>query len=245
MSGPRAGIDEAGRGPALGPLVVCSLCVPSEDLELLKTIGARDSKALTPRKREGVYADIIREVENRDWGVGLAICEPSRIDYNSINSDLNSLEVKLFAEAFESGTDPRSEGDLKVDACDVDEERFGKRLSEELGSDWKGWKIESRHGMDSLDVVTGAASIIAKVERDNRIDELSRDLELDLGSGYPSDRKTRLAVRKLVSGQLPHNCLRWSWKTVADSWSEVHKTPIPTRSETGRITSQSTLGDWG
>ena len=99
--------------------------------------------------------------------------------------------------------------------------------------------------MDSLDVVTGAASIIAKVERDNRIDELSRDLELDLGSGYPSDRKTRLAVRKLVSGQLPHNCLRWSWKTVADSWREVHKTPIPTRSETGRITSQSTLGDWG
>ena len=68
MSDPRAGIDEAGRGPALGPLVVCSLCVPSEDLELLKTIGARDSKTLTPRKREGVYADIIREVENRDWG---------------------------------------------------------------------------------------------------------------------------------------------------------------------------------
>ena len=245
MRSPRAGIDEAGRGPALGPLVVCSLCVPSEDLEFIKATGAMDSKALSSSKRESVYNDIIREVENRGWGVGLAVCEPSRIDYNSINSDLNSLEVKLFSEALELSADPENSGHLKVDACDVDEERFGKRLSEELGSDWKGWKIESRHGMDSLDVVTGAASIIAKVERDNRIDELSRDLELDLGSGYPSDRKTRLAVRKLVSGQLPHNCLRWSWKTVADSWSEVHKTPIPTRSETGRITSQSTLGDWG
>ena len=245
MRSPRAGIDEAGRGPALGPLVVCSLCVPSEDLEFIKATGAMDSKALSSSKRESVYTDIIREVENRGWGVGLAVCEPSRIDYNSINSDLNSLEVKLFSEALELSADPENSGHLKVDACDVDEDRFGKRVSIELGEGWKQWDIESRHGMDSLDIVTSAASIIAKIERDSRIGELSRDLGLDVGSGYPSDPKTRLAVRELVSGELPHDCLRWSWKTVAESWYEGHGTPIPSRSGDGKITSQSTLGDWG
>jgi len=245
MRGPHAGVDEAGRGPALGPLVVCSLCVPSEDVAFLQESGARDSKSLSPGKRGEIYTKIIKEYENRDWGLGIVVCEPSRIDYNSVNSDLNSLEVELFAEALELCTNPIPNGSLKVDACDVDEARFGSRLSNVLGERWDGWDIDSRHGMDSRDVVTSAASIIAKVERDSKIHELSEELGIDLGSGYPSDPKTRRAVGKLVSGELPHECLRWSWKTVSMAWTEFHGTPVPSRSGDGKIASQSTLGDWG
>ena len=43
---------------------------------------------------------------------------------------------------------------------------------------------------------------------------------LDLGSGYPSDPKTKSAVQELVKGERPHDCLRWSWKTVSDAWAE-------------------------
>ncbi|MBK70409.1 MAG: ribonuclease HII [Euryarchaeota archaeon] len=244
MMGPHAGVDEAGRGPALGPLVVCSLCIPSEDVGFLRGIGARDSKSISPRKRKGVYNKIIEEAGNRNWGLGIVFCEPSRIDGNSINSDLNSLEVNLFAEALELSTGPIPSGSIKVDACDVDESRFGSRLSKILGRRWRDWDIDSKHGMDSMDVVTGAASIIAKVERDSKIYDLSKELGLDLGSGYPSDPKTRLAVDGLVSGELPHDCLRWSWKTVSNAWNEAHGTPIPLRCEDGEIVSQSNLGDW-
>ena len=239
-----AGIDEAGRGPAIGPLVVCSLCIPSEHSVILKDIGVRDSKTLSSKKRDIIYNKIAELAESHGWGVGVVICEPSRIDCNSINSDLNSLEIELFAEAMRKSTRPQPTGVLKVDACDVNEERFGRRLSRKLGEPWKEWEIESRHGMDSTDVVTSASSIIAKVKRDSIISSLSERLGMEIGSGYPSDPKTKSAVRKLVSGPFPHECLRWSWKTVSRAWSEFHGTPIPIRSEDGKISSQSTLEDW-
>jgi len=244
MSTRNAGIDEAGRGPAIGPLVVCSLCIPSEHSVILEEIGVKDSKNLSSRKRDGIYSRISELAESHGWGVGVVICEPSRIDYNSINSDLNSLEIELFAEAMRISTKPQPAGVLKVDACDVNEERFGRRLSRKLGDSWKEWKIESRHGMDSIDVVTSASSIIAKVKRDSIVSSLSEQLGIEIGSGYPSDQKTKRAVRELVAGPTPHECLRWSWKTVSRAWSELHGTPIPIRSEDGKITSQSTLEDW-
>lgn len=238
------GIDEAGRGPAIGPLVVCSLCIPSEHSDFLVDMGVRDSKTLSSKNRDVIYSRIVEGAETHGWGIGIVICEPSRIDYNSINSDLNSLEIELFAEALAVSTSPHPSGILKVDACDVNEERFGHRLSRKLGDPWKEWKIDSRHGMDSTDVVTGASSIIAKVKRDSIVSSLSEQLGVDIGSGYPSDPKTRRAVRELVSGPLPHECLRWSWKTVSRAWSELQGTPIPIRSEHGLIASQSTLEDW-
>lgn len=243
MSARNAGIDEAGRGPAIGPLVVCSLCIPSEHSVILEEIGVKDSKTLSSKKRNVIYTRISELAESHGWGVGVVICEPSRIDYNSINSDLNSLEVELFAEAMEISTSHHPSGVLKVDACDVNAERFGQRLSRKLGRPWKEWKIESKHRMDSIDVVTSASSIIAKVKRDSIVSSLSERLGMEIGSGYPSDPKTKIAVRELVSGPLPHECLRWSWKTVSRAWGELHGTPIPIRSEGGIITSQSTLED--
>ena len=90
MSARNAGIDEAGRGPAIGPLVVCSLCIPSEHSVILEEIGVKDSKTLSSKKRDVIYTRISELAESHGWGVGVVICEPSRIDYNSINSDLNS-----------------------------------------------------------------------------------------------------------------------------------------------------------
>ncbi len=224
--------------------MVCSLCIPSEHSVILEEIGVKDSKTLSSKKRDAIYTRISELAESHGWGVGVVICEPSRIDYNSINSDLNSLEVELFAEAMEISTSHHPSGVLKVDACDVNAERFGQRLSRKLGRPWKEWKIESKHRMDSIDVVTSASSIIAKVKRDSIVSSLSERLGMEIGSGYPSDPKTKIAVRELVSGPLPHECLRWSWKTVSRAWSEFHGTPIPIRSEDGIISSQSTLEDW-
>ncbi len=223
--------------------MVCSLCIPSEHSVILEEIGVKDSKTLSSKKRDAIYTRISELAESHGWGVGVVICEPSRIDYNSINSDLNSLEVELFAEAMEISTSHHPSGVLKVDACDVNAERFGQRLSRKLGRPWKEWKIESKHRMDSIDVVTSASSIIAKVKRDSIVSSLSERLGMEIGSGYPSDPKTKIAVRELVSGPLPHECLRWSWKTVSRAWGELHGTPIPIRSEGGIITSQSTLED--
>ena len=238
------GVDEAGRGPVIGPLVVCALCIPQSDYGTLREIGARDSKQLSSKRREEIASRIREGAESRDWGIGITICEPSRIDSNSLHSDLNRLEVELFAEAIESASESTQEGIIMVDSCDVDESRFSRRIAARLGQDWSNWEIDSRHSMDSIDPVAGGASILAKVSRDDSISRIEQEVGFTIGSGYPSDGATREAVRKLVLEELPHNDLRWSWSTVSDLWKEVHSTPVPTRSEDESVVRQTMLDEW-
>tara|TARA_B110000196_G_C20630437_1_gene423769 strand:+ start:91 stop:387 length:297 start_codon:yes stop_codon:yes gene_type:complete len=98
--------------------------------------------------------------------------------------------------------------------------------------------------MDSQNVVAGAASILAKVKRDEAISVTEAQLGIAIGSGYPSDSLTREAVKELVSGELPHECLRWSWSTVSDAWREVHGGPVPIRAADGSAALQSSLDEW-
>ena len=95
MSGLKIGVDEAGRGPVIGPLVVCALCIPDEDESVLRELGARDSKELSPAERRDISEKILSEAESSGWGVGIVICEAERIDSNSQYSDLNKLEIEL------------------------------------------------------------------------------------------------------------------------------------------------------
>ena len=244
MSGLKIGVDEAGRGPVIGPLVVCAMCIPENDEGVLREIGARDSKELSPAKRHSISEKILSEAKSSGWGVGIVICEAERIDLNSQSSDLNRLEIDLFAEAIEAAADSDFHGTVMADACDVNEERFTNRLVSRLGSDWSEWTVVSRHGMDSQSVVAGAASILAKVNRDDAISAIEAGIGIRIGSGYPSDPLTREAVRELVSGELPHECLRWSWSTVSDAWKGAHSGPVPMRGAGGSPVLQSSLDEW-
>ena len=244
MNRPVIGVDEAGRGPVIGPLVVCALRVSESDRSVLRDFGARDSKKLSPKRREEIAARIRGEAKSRGWGIGIVVCEPSRIDSNSLHSDLNRLEVDLFSEAIEKSSESTIDGTIMVDSCDVDESRFARRIATRLGQGWTNWEIDSRHAMASIDPITGAASILAKVMRDAEIKRIAEDVGFAVGSGYPSDGITREAVRVLVTGDFPHKDLRWSWSTVSDFWLQVHGNPVPTRSEDDVAVRQTILDDW-
>lgn len=238
------GVDEAGRGPVIGPLVVAALAVPTTDLDELRSLGVRDSKDLSATERARIRGQIDERIQNGEWRSGLVICHPKRIDLNAQTSDLNSLEIELFSEAISATNLQASNGRVRADACDVDEARFARRLVASLGEAWADWALEAEHGMDSTDPVAGGASILAKVARDAAIHEIATRTGLDIGSGYPSDQKTRAAVTKLLSDGTPHDCLRWSWATVSDLWASLHSTPVPLRSASGGAITQSSLNDW-
>ncbi|MBP77803.1 MAG: ribonuclease HII [Deltaproteobacteria bacterium] len=225
------GVDEAGRGPVLGPLVVGAVALPTADLEILVRHGVKDSKDLTDKKRKQLVDWFHEQSNQRGWKYSLIECGPARVDNGVQTTGLNLLEVELFAEAL---IQIRQQVDQPVhvinDACDVNEQRFTDRIAARLPQwPWKDSTIHSEHKADATFPIVGMASILAKVERDNRIEQISQDVGIPLGSGYPSDPNTKAALPNLLVDSEPHPALRWSWKTVTRAWNEKYGVDPPKR----------------
>ncbi|WP_122089023.1 ribonuclease HII [Halalkalicoccus subterraneus] len=200
----RFGIDEAGKGPALGPMIAACVRVPDESL---LPEGIDDSKRIAPEKREGLARGLR---EDGRVAIGIAAVSPSRID--APETDMNSLTVAAHAEAAQPVVERGADG--ICDAGDVDAGRFVRRVSEGLP---EGVSLSGEHGADETHPIVGAASIVAKVERDRRVRALEAEYG-EIGSGYPSDPLTRDFLREYVAehGELPA-CARASWKTSEDA----------------------------
>ena len=155
------GIDDAGRGSMIGPLVIAGISIEKKNLKKLKSLGVRDSKKLTRKSREILYKKIIKNVD--DYYV--VRIPPKTIDHSVFKHNLNHLEAKNMAKIVIKLNPTVS----YVDSCDVDYKRFGKEISL-LSSKAK---IKSYHHADSRFVAVAAASIIAKVTRDRAIHRLS------------------------------------------------------------------------
>ena len=225
----RIGIDEAGRGPVIGPLVVGALCLPETDLPLLHDAGVTDSKLLSESKRIELDAWIREQASMRNWTIGLHVSNPSDIDRAMAMTNLNDHEVTLFAAlARKLRTD--GGGILQLDACDADANRFGNNVASRLSDwPWDGWTMDSRHGADLHCLAVAGASILAKVARDNALQSLSTEIGIELCSGYPSDPTTIAAIPQLIEGAEPHDCLRWGWATVRDAWQATYNSQPPQR----------------
>ena len=195
------GVDDAGRGSMVGPLVIAGVRIDKKNLKKLKSIGVQDSKKLSPKTREILYKKII-EIVDEYYVVRIS---PKTIDSNVFKHKLNHLEAKNMAKVIKE----LSPQVAYVDSCDVDYKRFGKEISLLTSNS----KIISRHHADSRFIVVAAASIIAKVSRDKSIHRLKKNF--DLGSGYPSDKKTVKCVKKILSSNKHQNSfIRMSWKPV-------------------------------
>ncbi len=130
---------------------------------------------------------------------------PKTIDKYVFEHNLNHLEARKMAQVI-THLNP----DLSyVDSCDVNASRFGREISDLSNQS----KVKSYHYADSRFVVVSAASIIAKVSRDRTISRLNKNL--NFGSGYPSDKKSIIFVKKMASSKksLPTS-IRKSWKPV-------------------------------
>lgn len=229
------GVDEAGRGPVLGPLVVGLLSIPEEDESMLIERDISDSKHHSAKKRSLQYEWILEQEQERDWIVDTIVCQPDRIDNAVDGQGLNLLEVDLFASILNRHS-KKSEDSLRItmDACDVNEQRFTNRITERL-TEWPRDKstIHSEHKADANYRIVGGASIVAKVVRDRIIHELQESLGFRIGSGYPSDPNTISALPKLIGPEQIHPDLRWSWATVERYWNQNYSTPLPKREKTG------------
>ncbi|MGB9714256.1 MAG: ribonuclease HII [Candidatus Bathyarchaeales archaeon] len=200
-----AGVDDAGRGSVIGPLVIAGVLMDEEDLQRLVELGVKDSKLLSPQRREKLAAEIKRIAKK------YAVVKLSPKDIDAVVQKgiklhrLNRLEAQTMAKVIEM-----LKPDIAyVDASDVLEERFKQHILECLP-----FKVEviSEHKADRKYPIVSAASIIAKVERDSEIAELAEKYG-DFGCGYPTDPKTISFLQKCLqkTGEYP-DFVRKSWK---------------------------------
>jgi len=200
------GVDEAGKGPALGPMVAAAVRADEGDLP----DGIDDSKRLTVATRESIATQLH---ESSAVAVGLGVITTGEID--DPETDMNGLTVAAQVRAL--GDVAADDDHALVDAGDVSESRFARRVADGIDENGVDIDVTAEHGADEASRLVGAASIVAKVERDSRIDALDENYDRDIGSGYPSDPTTREFLADYVDGhgELPA-CARASWSTCED-----------------------------
>jgi len=199
------GIDEAGRGPVLGPMVIAGVEIEKEKEEMLKSIGVKDSKQLSKRKRE----ELKEEIEKIAKNCFVEIIYPWKIDHLLKKINLNYVEMQAMARIINSSI---------CDLVYLDLPSTSKRFLEELKNiiSRRGVKIIGEHKADEKFPVVSAASIVAKVIRDKEMDEIKRKYADygDIGSGYPADERTASFLTRYFdeNGELPIEA-RKSWAT--------------------------------
>ena len=235
------GVDEAGKGPVLGSMFAAA--VVTDPAALPEDVG--DSKDIAPERREELAAEI-REVASAVGVAEITVerIDDDETDMNSLTVAAHAEALTAALGGLDSlPRAPESDGATAedeasttedadalsgyVDAGDTNAVRFERRVADGVADRVSNVEdeldagvaldVRGEHGADETYPVVGAASIVAKVERDAHVDRLATEYGA-VGSGYPSDPTTREFLESYVTehGTLPA-CARATWKTSRDA----------------------------
>jgi ribonuclease HII len=206
------GVDEAGRGAVIGPLVIAGVSVFEKDLAKLKRSGVRDSKELTPAQREKLAGKIEKIAKD----IVILKIGPCKIDdYSRQGVNLNRMEAMKMCAII----DCLGAAKAYVDGPEVNTEKFGRVMSKMLKNEIP---LVVENYADKNYPVVSAASILAKVERDREMAELRKQHGIE-GTGYPSDERTIASMKAYLekNKKFPDKGLvRFSWDTTKEMLGE-------------------------
>lgn len=220
-----AGVDDAGRGAVLGPLVIAGVVLRRKDLHKLEEIGVKDSKCLSPHRREQLAAQI-RKLALQIHVIKLAPAEIDKfVKRKKKLYKLNRLEAQTMARVVATLKPEKA----FVDASDVLADRYKHHILECLSIQVE---IVSEHKADEKYPIVSAASIIAKVERDKAVSKLKEKYG-ELGCGYPTDPQTIRFLEDWIKkfGDYPD--------FVRKSWKPAQKIRIQVKSKQTKLTEVS------
>ncbi|MEM2083248.1 MAG: ribonuclease HII [Nitrososphaerota archaeon] len=193
------------KGPVIGPMVICGFLIEENKIETLKEIGAKDSKLLSPIKREKIMKKLKKIAKN----IILIKLSANEIDKLRKEINLNEIEINKMVEIINSS----SPNIVIIDSPEVNTKKFINKIKKKLKN--KNIKIIAENYADRKYPIVSAASIIAKVERDKEIEKIKKKIGYDFGSGYASDKKTIDFLKYwLKNHDILPNFVRKSWITV-------------------------------
>ena len=203
------GIDDAGRGPVLGPMVLAGVLVDEKTIKSFKKLGVKDSKLLTPKRREFLAGEIKEKAEVFE----VALAFPPEIDHgNHRGVDLNKIEAIKMAEVINKINNGFKKIKVLIDCPSVGIRKWEDYLKTHIHN-LSNLEIVCEHKADKNYTAVAAASIIAKSVREKEMDELKSKYGKEIGSGYCHDPDTCKFLEKYAKKHKQDGLFRQSWKT--------------------------------
>lgn len=211
------GIDDAGRGPIIGPMVLAGVLLDRKHEQELKKLGVKDSKQVLPAKREKLFDEIV----SRSLGHKIVLAAAIEIDAKiTAGTNLNTIEAQKSAEII-NALYPAIEGteeeiDVIVD-CPSPNTKSWKQTMMSFVQNRKGLNVSCEHKADVNHVACSAASILAKVTRDSEVEKIKKQIGKDFGSGYAADPITCKFLEEYSETHAKDGIFRQTWQT----WKDV------------------------
>ncbi|MBU1129555.1 MAG: ribonuclease HII [Nanoarchaeota archaeon] len=207
------GIDDAGRGPVIGPMIIAGCLIDSSKKPELKNLGVKDSKQLTQKRREFLEKKIKEVAESFE----IVIIPPTQIDKESLEGiKLNEQEAIACAKIINKINNGRK---IKVvlDCPSVSLVKWGDFLKTKIDN-LSNLEISCEHKADKNHVSVSAASVLAKCVREKEMQKLKEKYGDEIGSGYTSDPLTQRFLEKQGQKHKDSGIFRKTWAT----WKNAH-----------------------
>jgi ribonuclease HII len=205
----KLGIDDAGRGPVIGPMITAGVILDSKAEKELKKLGVRDSKELTQKRREFLE----QKIKDLAKGYKVEVISPTEID-DSINSgtNLNEVEAIHMAEIVNKLNSGQEKIQLIVDCPSISIAKWSEMFRMKIHN-LSNLDVCCEHKADQNHVSVSAASILAKTERERHVEKLKEKYGKEIGSGYPSDSVTIKFLQKNILKYNNDGIFRKTWST--------------------------------
>ncbi|VVB82659.1 Ribonuclease HII [uncultured archaeon] len=207
------GIDDAGRGPVIGPMVLAGCLIDDKVEKELKNLGVKDSKQLTQKRR----VDLAEKIKSLAETFEVTLAYPEEIDgKNHDGINLNALEAIKMAEVINKINKGYGKIKVIIDCPSVGIEKWKDFLKTKI-ENLSNLEIVCEHKADQNYVAVSAASILAKIVREKEMEKLKEKFGNEIGSGYCSDPKTYKFLATHTKTHADQGIFRKTWST----WKEA------------------------
>ncbi len=213
------GIDDAGRGPVIGPMVLAGCLIDDKVERKLKKLGVKDSKKLTQKRREFLSEKIKEIAETFE----IVLAHPEEIDGKNKNGvNLNAVEAIKAAEIINRINRGFNKIKVIIDCPSVSIEKWKDFLKTKINN-LSNLEIVCEHKADVNHVSVSAASILAKCVREIEMTRLKEKYGNEIGSGYCSDPHTYKFLEKHSQTYGDKGIFRKTWSTWRDVCSAAQQ----------------------
>ena len=209
------GLDEAGKGPVIGPMILAGCLIEKKDETPLRRMGVKDSKKVTQKRREFLEKEIKKIMKDSF----LIVSTPEKIDESSEKGiKLTEFEAVRFAKIINKLNNGKEKMKVVIDCPSSGINSWTELLKPKI-KNLSNLELVIEHKADKNHLAVAAASILAKCERERQMEKIKEEFGSIVGSGYQTDPLTRRFVEKNANKFKNKGIFRKSWST----WQNASK----------------------